>query len=167
MTSDLCDYNNEKKKNCARWHLVLSPPLFIPHPPFAYSPFFLPRRQLLPEWRNPAVTWLPENTSCIFSRDFRIASPFPGSPSFAAGAMLLYLSLTNSPLPFSRFWWAPESGLRAHGFWSSLTLDLDTVCEQSLILHRCRFRAGIVDRVCILHTPTTKNTEIVTIIPNM
>lgn len=80
----------QRKKNCARWHLVLSP-LFIPHSPFAYSPFFLPRRQLLPEWRNPVVTWLSENTSCIFSRDFRIASPFPVSLSFAADVMLLSL----------------------------------------------------------------------------
>lgn len=92
------------KKNCARWHLVLSP-LFIPHPPFAYSPFFLPRRQLLPEWWNPVVTWLPKNTSCIFSRDFRIASPSPVSPSFAADVCFSF-SLTESLLSFSRFRWA-------------------------------------------------------------
>lgn len=93
MASDLCDYNRKRKKkkrNCARWHLVLSP-LFIPHPPLVHSSFFLPRCQLLPEWRNLAVTWLSKTTSCIFSWDFRIASQFLVFPSFAADVIFLFL----------------------------------------------------------------------------
>lgn len=45
----------KKKKLCEMTSRTLSPP-FIPHPPLAYSSFFLPRCQLLPEWRNLAVT---------------------------------------------------------------------------------------------------------------
>lgn len=80
------------------------------------------------------------------------------SPSFPPSRLTWYfpLSLTNSICLFllfsfslSRFhafelYLGSESGLRARSFWSSLTLDLDTVCEQTLILHRCRFRAGII-----------------------
>lgn len=47
----------KEKKEIVRDDISYSlSPLFIPHPPLPYSSFFLPRCQLLPEWRNLAVT---------------------------------------------------------------------------------------------------------------
>lgn len=141
----------QQKKLCEMTSHAL-PPFYSPP---SRLPILLSSSRDANFFQNDGTPSLPDyqKIPAVFSLEIfrsRHRSPFL-SLSFAADVALLslWLNLVSLSLAFGEHYLGPESGLRAHGFWSSLTLDLDTVCEQSLILHRCRFHASIVDRVYI------------------
>lgn len=142
-----------------------SPPFLFPTL-FAYSPFFLPRCQLLPEWWNPVVTWLPKNTSCIFSRDFRFASP--RSPFLLCDWRDVCSSLSSTKSLFFFFRSRTLSRARVWFTSSRLLIEFDARSWYCLRVVADPALVSVSRWYCwpSLYIPTTKNIGIVTIVSN-